>query len=120
MTLSFFNHPRTFRDSTAPTRAGIRHWCYGFYCFTVVQWPGRPERLQFPASPPDARHSRLAPSPSMFPHPDGATTGRGIVAAKGCWGYPGGVGKTCCGKEWVASTSLHFCDDDDTIYMPRL
>lgn len=30
----------------------------------------------------------------------------------------GGVGKTCCGKEWVASTSLHFCDDDDTIYMP--
>jgi len=83
----------TFRDNTAPTRAGIRHWCYGFYCFTVVQWPGRPERLQFPASPPDARRSRLAPSPSTFPHPDGATTGRGIVAAKGCWGYPGGRGK---------------------------
>lgn len=28
----------------------------------------------------------------------------------------GGVGKTCCGKEWVASTSLHFSHDDDTIY----
>lgn len=28
----------------------------------------------------------------------------------------GGVGKTCCGKEWVASTSLRFSDDDDTIY----
>lgn len=29
----------------------------------------------------------------------------------------GGVGKTCCGKEWVASTSLHFSHDDDTIYI---
>lgn len=28
-----------------------------------------------------------------------------------------GVGKTCCGKEWVAPASLYFCDDDDTTQM---
>lgn len=40
--------------------------------------------------------SHTPPSPPQrlsFPLPDSVPMGRGIAAAKGCWGYPGGRGK---------------------------
>jgi len=76
----------------------------------------------FSSLPPHLTRAARAslPPPQRFPTPTAPLRAVELLPQKDVGVIPGGVGKTCCGKEWVASTSLHFCDDDDTIYMPRL
>lgn len=132
MTLNFFIIIReTFRDDTALAHADTSLVCCRFYCFTVVQWPGRPERASSFLSPflkflmMCAARALSSSSPLTLPilavvippprwRPPWAVE---LLPQKDVGVTLGGVGKTCCGKEWVASTSLHFYDDDDTIYI---